>query len=172
MKVPFVDLKIQYRDLKKDLNNAVINTLKTGEFIMGKNIENFESAMSKYLHVKALGCASGSDAILLALMAEGIGSGDEVITTPFTFFSTAGAIARLGAKPVFVDIDERTFNIDVKNNRKEISNKTKAVIPVHLFGQSADMSGLYKAIGKNKIVVIEDVCQAIGAEYKGKKLGS
>ncbi len=172
MQVPFVDLKMQYQMLKAELDEAVFNILTEGTFIMGEPVTAFEEQVSRYLGTKALGCASGSDALLLALMASDIQPGDEVITTPFTFFATAGAIARLGAKPVFVDIDPQTFNLDPVQTERAITEKTKAIIPVHIFGQVADMDMVTALAKKYALKIIEDACQAIGAEYKGKKAGT
>jgi dTDP-4-amino-4,6-dideoxygalactose transaminase len=172
MKVHFLDLKKQYLGVKEEIDGAIRGIVENETFIMGKPVLDFENSISAYLGQKSLGCASGSDALLLALMACGIKSGDEVITTPFTFFATAGAIARLGAKPVFVDIDERTFNIDVDKIEKAITKKTRAVIPVHLFGQPARMDNILQLAHKHGLKVIEDAAQAIGAEYGGRKVGT
>jgi len=172
MTIPFVDLKAQYQKLKPELDSAVLEIMENGTFIMGKPVELFEQSISDYLGGQALGCASGSDALLLALMALDIKPGDEVITTPFTFFATAGAISRLGARPVFVDIDEKTFNTDPTKIEEAVTARTKAIIPVHIFGQPADMDAIMQVAHKHGLKVIEDACQAIGAEYKGKKVGT
>jgi dTDP-4-amino-4,6-dideoxygalactose transaminase len=172
MNIPFVDLKAQYKNLKKELDSAVLGIMENGTFIMGKPVETLEKNISDYLDSPSLGCASGSDALLLSLMALGIKKGDEVITSPFTFFATSGAIVRLGARPVFVDIDERTFNINLLNIEKAITMKTKVIIPIHMFGHPVDMDAIMRIAKEHGLVVIEDACQAIGAEYKGKKVGN
>lgn len=172
MNIPFVDLKTQYKNLKEELDAAILGIIENGTFIMGKPVETFEQHISEFLSAKALGCASGSDALLLALMAAGVGEGDEVVTSPFTFFATAGAIARLGAKPVFADIDPETFNITADSISKVLTERTKAIIPVHIYGQVADMDPIMELARQRGLVVIEDACQAIGAEYKGRKAGT
>src|SRR5262249_38404828 len=141
-------------------------------FILGPRVVDLEQALAKYVGAAhGIGCASGTDAILLALMAVGVGHGDEVVTVPFTFFATTGSISRLGAKPVFVDIKPDTFNIDPAQIEKTITAKTKAIVPVHLFGQCADMEAINEIAGRKKIPVIEDAAQAIGAARHGKKAG-
>ena len=173
MKVPFLDLKKQLEPIEKEIISKVEEVIRSGKFIMGDEVKFFEEEISEYLGVKhAIACASGTDALLLSLMSAGVGFGDEVITTPFTFFATAGAISRLGAKPVFVDIDEKTFNIDVSKIEEKITSRTKAIIPVHIFGQSCEMDELMAIAERNKLFIIEDSCQAIGSEYKGKKVGT
>jgi dTDP-4-amino-4,6-dideoxygalactose transaminase len=172
MEIPFLDLKKQYADHKKEIDLAIHTIISQGTFILGKPVQDFEEHISALLGQKSLGCASGTDALLMALMAIDIKPGDEVITTPFTFFATAGVIARLGAKPVYVDIDAKTFNIDPTKIEKAITKKTKAIIPVHLFGQSVDMDLIMQIAAKHNLIVIEDACQAIGATYKGKMLGT
>ncbi len=170
--IPFIDLKKQYQNLKSEITPRVEKVLEESSFILGEVVENFEKNVSDYLGQKSLGCASGSDALLLSLMAIGIKMGDEVITTPFTFFATAGAVARLGVKPVFVDINENDFNIDVSKIEAVITKKTKAILIVHLFGQAVDMDSIMSLAKKHNLKVIEDACQAFGAEYKGKKVGT
>ncbi len=172
MQIPFVDLKTQYKNIKKDIDQSLFEIIENGTFILGKPVEEFEKNISSYLDAYSLGCASGSDALLLALMASDIKEGDEVITTPFTFFATAGAVARLGAVPVFVDIDEKTFNIDPVKVEQAVSDKTRAIIPVHIFGQSVDMDPVLEICERRNLTLIEDACQAIGAEYKDKKAGT
>ncbi len=169
MAVPFIDLKKQYSSIKEEINLEIAKVIEACNFIMGPNVSAFEKELAAYLGAKhVIACASGSDALLLSLMAAGIKEGDEVITTPFTFFATAGAIARVGALPVFADIDGRTFNLDAKSAIAKITPKTKAIIAVHLYGQTADMAELISAAEERKIFLIEDCAQAIGARYKDK----
>lgn len=173
MKIPFLDLKSQLKPIKKDILIAIKNVINSGQFIMGEQVKLLEKELEEYLDVKhAIACASGSDALLLSLMAAGIKSGDEVITSPFTFFATAGAISRLGAIPVFVDIDEKTYNINSNLIEEKITSKTKAIIPVHIFGQPAEMDSIMSIAKNHNLFVIEDAAQAIGSEYKGKKAGT
>ena len=173
MKVPFLDLKRQYVQLKEQLDEAVQNVIDSQMFILGSSVSKFEEELAEYCGTKfAVGCSSGTDALILSLLAAGIGKGDEVITSPFTFFATAEAIIRVGAKPVFVDICEDTYNIDSHRIVEAITPSTKAIIPVHIFGQCADMTAVLKIANKYGLVVIEDAAQAIGAEWHGKKAGS
>ena len=173
MKVPLLDLKAQYETLAPDIDAAVRSVFDSQHFILGPEVKQFEQEIAAYCSSEfAIGCASGSDAILLALMAHGIGPGDEVVTTPFTFFATAGSVVRLGAKPVFADIDESTFNIDPALFESAITERTRAVIPVHLFGQCAAMDAIREVADRRGIAVIEDAAQAIGAEYCGIRAGS
>jgi dTDP-4-amino-4,6-dideoxygalactose transaminase len=173
MQVPLLDLKAQYATIKDEIKAAIDEVLESQYFIMGPKVQKFEEEIAKYCNVQhAVGVASGSDALLLALMAIDIGYGDEVITTPYTFFATAGSISRLGAKPVFVDIDPKTYNINPELIEENITNKTKAIIPVHLYGQCADMDPILEIGKKYNLCIIEDAAQAIGAEYKGRKAGS
>ena len=170
MKIPMVDLVVQYRSIQKEIDRAVKDVLKSGWFIMGPNVKMFEEEAAKYCGAKfGIGCASGTDALMIALMAIGVGRGDEVITTPFTFAATAEAIALLGAKAVFVDIESETYTMDASQIEKVVTEKTKAIIPVHLYGQSADMDAINLIAKKYKLAVIEDACQAIGATYKGRR---
>ena len=173
MNVPLLDLRAQYRQIQKEIHSAIQPVLKSQRFILGENVEKLETQVAKYCGIKyAIGVASGTDALLLALMAIGIERGDEVITTPFTFFATAGSISRLGAKPVFVDIDPKTYNINPDLIAKKITRRTRAIIPVHLYGQSADLGPIRKIAKKKKLIVIEDAAQSLGATYKGKKTGA
>lgn len=173
MAIPLLDLKAQYAQIKNEIGSAVEGMMGRQEFILGPEVKELEEKVAVYSGSKyAVGCASGTDALLLSLMAFGIGKGDEVITSPFTFFATAGSIYRTGAKIVFVDIDPQTYNINTKLIEKKITKKTKAIIPVHLFGQSADMDPVMQLAGKCGLKVIEDAAQSIGAVYKGRKSGT
>ena len=171
MKVPMLDLKAQYATIREDVRAAVDGVMDAQYFILGPEVLAFEEEVAAYVGVKhAIGCASGTDALLLAIMALGVGEGDEIITSPFTFFATGGSIWRTGATPVFVDIEPDTFNIDPAAVRAAITDKTKAIIPVHLFGQCADMDALREAAGD--IPVIEDAAQALSSAYKGVMAGN
>lgn len=173
MKVPLLDLKPQYAQIKEQIVPELLSIFESQAFILGPKVEKLEKEMSEYIGVKhTLGCSSGTDALLLALMALDIKPGDEVITTPYTFFATAGSIARTGAKAKFVDIEPDTFLIDVNKIEAQITPKTKAIMPVHLFGQCADMKPLMDIANKHNIPVIEDAAQAIGAKYNGKQAGT
>jgi dTDP-4-amino-4,6-dideoxygalactose transaminase len=170
--VPLFDLKEQNRALDNQLREAFDRVLTSGQFILGKELEQFEADVAAYLGVRhAIGVSSGTDALLLALLALKIQPGDEVICPSFTFFATAGSIARLGAIPVFVDCCPVCFNIDAEDTEKKISKKTRAIMPVHLFGQSANMDALTRLAQNKNIAIIEDAAQAIGAIHKGKKVG-
>lgn len=170
---PFLDLKAQYAMIRDEVTAAVLRVLDSQHFILGPEVAALESEVARYAGVRhALGCASGSDALLLALMALGVGSGDEVVTTPFTFVATAGSIARLSARPVFVDIDPATYNLDPGRLEAAITPRTKAIIPVHLFGLMADMDAIQAIASRHNLPLIEDAAQAIGSQYKGKMAGS
>lgn len=172
-KFPFLDLQAQYASIREQVTEAVHRVLESQRFIMGSEVEAFEREVAKEVGAQfAYGCASGSDALLLALMALGIGRDEEVITTPFTFVATAGAIARLGARPVFVDIEPDTFNLDPAQINKAITPRTKAIMPVHLFGLAADMDPILAIAAEHGLPVIEDAAQAIGAQYRGEPVGS
>jgi dTDP-4-amino-4,6-dideoxygalactose transaminase len=173
MQVPLLDLKAQYATVKDEITAAIAEVMESQHFILGPKVEECEKAIAKYSNCPfAVGVTSGSDALLACLMVENIGPGDEVITTPYTFFATVGAISRLGATPVFVDIDPVTYNIDITRIAAKITKKTRAIIPVHLYGQMADMDPIMALAESHKLVVIEDAAQAIGSEYKGRRAGS
>ncbi len=173
MNLQMVDVVGQYKRIKTDVDSAIHAVLDSGMFIQGKEVGEFECAMAGYLGTRfAVGCASGTDALQIAMMALGIGRGDEVITTPFTFVATAETIAILGATPVYVDIEPGTLNIDPAKIEVAITPRTKAIIPVHLYGQPADMDAILAVARKHSIPVIEDSAQAVGASYKGKKVCS
>jgi len=173
MKVPLLDLKAQYRQIEKEIRKAIDGVLESQMFILGETVRSFEEKAAAYCEVPhAVGCASGSDALQLALMALKIGPGDEVITTPFSFYASTSYIVRLGAVPVFADIDPRTFNIDAEKIEAAISEKTKAIMPVHLFGQMAEMVKIMEIAGRHGIPVVEDAAQAIGARYNSRPAGS
>jgi len=165
IQVPLLDLKPQYEALAPELDAVIADVIKTQYFILGPEVECFERGIADYCGVEhAIGVSSGTDALIVAMMAMGIGEGDEVITTPYTFFGTVGSIVRLGAKPVFVDIEADTFNIDVSKIEAAITPKTRAIAPVHLFGQMAPMRAINRIAREHELLVIEDAAQAIGAQ--------
>jgi dTDP-4-amino-4,6-dideoxygalactose transaminase len=174
MAVPLLDLKAHHEPLQKEIMAVLEQVFRSQAFILGPDIAKLEERVASYSQARhGIGVSSGTDALLLALMGIGVGPGDEVITTPYSFFATAGAVARLGAKPVLVDIDPTTFNIDPSKVGKAVTQKTKAVIPVHLYGQCADMAPLLDLAQRHNLKVIEDAAQAIGAEYRdGRRAGS
>lgn len=171
--IPFVDLKAQYAGIKDEVNAAIQHVLDTCQFTLGSEVATFEQEFAAYSNAQhGIGVNTGTSALHLSLLAAGIGLGDEVITVPFTFVATVAAIYYTGAKTVFVDIDPQTFTMDVKAIESAITERTKAIIPVHLYGQSADMDPILEIAKRHNLVVVEDACQAHGAEYKGKRVGS
>jgi dTDP-4-amino-4,6-dideoxygalactose transaminase len=168
-----MDLHSQYLSLKDEIKAAVLQVFDSGRYIIGPNVTALEQEVAEYCGTDfAVGVGNGTDALVLSLDAFGVGPGDEVITTSYSFFATAEAISRVGAKPVFVDVDADTYNIDVSQIEEKITERTKAILPVHLFGQLALMDKITEIAGRHSLVVIEDACQAIGASYKGRKAGS
>ncbi len=173
MKIPLLDLKAQYQSIKPQIDAAVQKVIDAQEFILGEEVRELEKEVAYYCGVKyGVGVASGTDALILALKALGIGPGDEVITTPFTFFATAESISYVGARPVFADIDPGTYNINPAEIERKVTNRTKAIMPVHLYGQCADMDPIMDIAKKRGLKIIEDAAQGIGAIYKGKRAGS
>ncbi|MGI6119275.1 MAG: DegT/DnrJ/EryC1/StrS family aminotransferase [Desulfosporosinus sp.] len=173
MPIPLLDLKAQYLTIKEEINQAIQNVLDSSQFILGPEMKTLEKEIAAFCGTKeAVAVANGTDALVLTLNAYGIGPGDEVITTPFTFFATAEAIARVGARPVFVDIDPLTLNMDLNQLEDKVTARTKAIIPVHIFGQMLDVERVMEIAARHALLVIEDAAQAIGAEYRGRKAGS
>ena len=173
MNIPLIDLKRQMKALEKELTPKVLEVLYDTSYIMGKNVLSFEKEFAAYIGAEhAVSVANGTEGLVLALKALGIGQGDEVITTPFTFFATAESIAQVGAVPVFVDVKRDSFNMDPAKIEEKITDRTKAILPVHIFGTCADMDSICAVAKKHGLLVIEDACQAAGASYKGKKAGS
>ena len=168
-----MNLKKQYATIKEEADKKVLEVLSSAQYIMGENVKEFEKEISEYLGIKhSISVGNGTDALVIALKALGIEEGDEVITTPFTFFATAESISFVGATPVFVDVDINTYNIDPAKIEERITEKTKAIMPVHIFGQPCDMDSINEIAKKHNLKVIEDACQAIGSEYKGQKIGT
>jgi dTDP-4-amino-4,6-dideoxygalactose transaminase len=173
MQIPFVDLKLQYKNLKPEIDQAIGPVLENAQYILGPAVESFEKNFADFLGVgHVIGVSSGTDALYLVLRALDIGEGDEVIIPPNTFIATAEAISMAGAAPVFVDVEEKAFNIDIDKIEEKITSRTKAIMPVHLTGQAVDMDKIMEMAKKCKLFVIEDACQAHGSEYRGKKLGT
>lgn len=173
MDVKILDLTRQYNFIQKEVETAVLEQMKSGMYIGGKAVTDFEKDFAGYIGAKhAVAVNSGTDALVIALKALGIASGDEVITTPFTFFATAEAIAMVGAVPVFADIEEDTYNIDPQKIEEKITTKTKAILPVHIFGQPADMASIKKIADKYNLYIVEDACQAVGASIGNTKVGT
>lgn len=168
-----MNLKKQYSSIKEEVDKKVLEVLSSAQYIMGENVKEFEKEISEYLGIKhSISVGNGTDALVIALKALGIEEGDEVITTPFTFFATAESISFVGATPVFVDVDINTYNIDPAKIEEKITEKTKAIMPVHIFGQPCDMDSINEIAKKYNLKVIEDACQAIGSEYKSQKIGT
>ena len=170
--VPLCDIQLQYRNLKEQIDAAVLRVLGSGQAILGPEVAAFEQEVAAFCGATyGVGCGSGSDALVLALHALDVGPGDEVIVPPFTFFATASAVMRVGAKPVFVDIDPVTYNIDPSQIEAKITPQTRAIIPVHLFGQCCDMAAIWDIAETHQLYVVEDAAQSFGSEYKGKRCG-
>ena len=173
MKIALLDLRLQYREIKHEIQGLISRICDEQQFILGDRVAEFEAALADYSNSRfACAVSSGSDALLMALMAADIGPGDEVITTPYTFFATAGAIHRVGARPVFVDIDPATYNIDSEAISEALSERSRAIIVVHLYGQAVDIQPIDSLAKAHDLLIIEDAAQAIGSEYKGQRVGS
>jgi len=171
--IPFADLKLQYHNIKDEIDQAIARVLEESQFILGKEVAALEQEFASYCGVRhSIGVNSGTSALHLALLAAGVGPGDEVITVPFTFVATVAAILYAGAKPVFVDIDPRSFTIEVAKIEAAITKSTRAILPVHLYGQPADMDPILEIARQHRLIVIEDAAQAHGATYKGRRTGS
>ncbi len=173
MGIPLLDLKAQYRDLKDELDAVWFDVMSNASFIGGPRVKALEEQVAEYVGTEhCIACGNGTDALFLIMAALGIGKGDEVITTPFTFFATVECIAHVGATPVFVDIEPGTYNMDISKVEAAITPRTKAIVPVHIFGQCVDMDPLIELAAEHNLEIVEDACQAIGATYKGKRAGS
>lgn len=172
MKIPLLDLKRQYAAIQAEVEEAVCSILASGAYIMGANVKAFEEEFASYCGVKhAIAVGNGTDGLVVTLKAMGLGSGDEVITSPYTFFATAESISAIGARPVFVDVRPDTYNIDENLIEAAITERTRAIMPVHIFGQPAEMNKINEIAKKHRLRVIEDACQAVGAKYRGKRVG-
>jgi dTDP-4-amino-4,6-dideoxygalactose transaminase len=172
-KIPILDLSPQYQSLKPEIYAAIDRVLESGQFIMGPDVKQFEQEVATYLGVKhAISVNSGTDALVIGLRSMGIGAGDEVITTPFSFFATAESISSVGATPIFVDIDPQTFNIDPAKIKDKITLRTRAIMPVHLYGNPAAMNQIMEIAQEYGLKIIEDCAQSFGARYNGKMTGS
>lgn len=172
-KIPLLDLTLQYQGIRDEVREAIDRVLESGHYILGPETKALEAEIAEYCGVKhAIGVGNGTDALQLVLDAHGVGSGDEVITTPFTFFASAEVVSQVRATPVFVDIDPKTYNLDVEQLKQKITPKTKAIIPVHIFGQPAEMDEIMEIANEHNLFVLEDAAQAIGSEFKGRKIGS
>ena len=170
--VPMIDLSEQYESIREEVEPAMLSLLASQKFVLGEAVAEFETQLAEQIDARhAIGCASGTDALILALMALDVGPGDEVITTPFSFFATASSIVRVGATPVFVDIDPDTFNLDVEQVEEAITDRTAAIMPVHLFGQCCEMDRLWRLAVEYGLSIVEDAAQAIGAGYRGRQAG-
>jgi len=168
-----MDLKAQYQTIREQILSSIEQVLESCEFILGPNVTAFEQEVAEFLGIKhAIGVGNGTDALVLILDALGIGPGDEVITTPYTFFASAECVSRLGAKPVFVDIDPITLTIDPEKLEQAITSRTKAIIPVHIFGRAADMLAIMNIANRHHLFVVEDACQSMGADVDGKRVGT
>ena len=173
LKISLIHLQKQYESIKEEIDKKVLEILSSAQYIMGESVKNFEKEISEYLGVKhSIAVGNGTDSLIIALRALGIGKGDEVITTPYTFFATSESISFVGATPVFVDVDLATYNIDSGKIEEKITDKTKAIMPVHIFGQPCNMESINNIAKKYNLKVIEDACQAIGSKYKGQMVGT
>lgn len=173
MQIPLINLKKQYQTIKGEADKKALEVLSGAQYIMGTNVKEFEKEFSEYLGIKhSISVGNGTDALIISLKALGIGEGDEVITTPWTFFATAESISFVGATPIFVDVEPDTFNIDPAKVEEKVTSKTKAIMPVHIFGQPCNMDAINDIAKKHNLYVIEDAAQAIGSEYKGQKTGT
>ena len=171
--IPFLDLKSQYHSIKQEIDEAIARVLESTQFVLGNEVAAFEEEFARYCHARhGVAVNSGTSALHLALLAAGIGPGDEVITVPFTFVATVAAVHYVGAKPVFIDIEPRSLTMDVSRIEDAITERTKAIMPVHLYGQPADMDPILEIARRHNLIVIEDAAQAHGAEYKGRRVGS
>ena len=173
MNIPLIDLKKQYKSIEEESNKKVIEVLTSANYIMGNHVKSFEKEFSEFLGVKhSISCGNGTDALVIALKALNIGKGDEVITSSFTFFATAESISAVGATPVFVDVEKETFNLDPGKIEEKITERTRAIMPVHIFGQACKMAEISALAKKHDLKIIEDACQAVGGEYQGEMVGS